>query len=111
MKKLLGLGTVLLAAATLSACSTPISCSEDLDNCNRGGPYTEERTATAPEKVMVEPAPAPAPAPAAQPVPQPAPAPVVVKEPAPAPAPAPEPVIDDSAMMTSAEEQFSTISK
>lgn len=108
MKKLLGLATILGATAALGACSSGYDCNDELDNCSRGGAYTEERTATAPEKVM---APAPAPAPVAAPAPQPAPAPVVVKQPEPAPAPAPEPVIDDTPMMTSAEEQFTTISK
>ena len=93
-----------VAAVTLSACggwSLP-TCSDELDECNRGGAYTEERTVEAGRKrSYVQPVPEPAPMPA----PQPAPAP------APEPAPAPAPVVDDTPVMQSAEPQFTTISK
>ena len=106
MKKILGLGLVLGSVATLSACNGIPECNEELDECSRGGAYTEERTAQADKKMVVEPPPAPAPAP--EPVvietpPPPAPEPV--------PEPAPEPVIDDTPVMTDAEPQFKQISK
>lgn len=97
MKKLLGLGVLLTATATLSACGGVPDCQDYLDECNMGGAYTEERTAQAEKKVMVVPVPAPV---------------IVAPAPAPAPMPAPAPVIvDDTPVMMSAEPQFTTISK
>jgi hypothetical protein len=101
MKKLLGLGVLVAATASLSACGGLAQCKDELDECDRGGAYTEERTAQAERKVMAAPAPAPAVV-----APAPAPAPVVVS-----PAPAPAPVINDAPVMRSAEPQFTTISK
>ncbi|MEM7618271.1 MAG: hypothetical protein AAF244_02690 [Pseudomonadota bacterium] len=101
MKKLLGLGVLAAATISLSACGGLADCKDELDECGHGGAYTEERTAQA-DKKMVPPAPEPVVA---------APAPAPVPAPAPAPAPAPEPVIDDTPVMTSAEPQFTTISK
>lgn len=98
MKKILGFGVLLASVTTLSACGGLPTCNDELDECDRGGAYTEERTAQASKRVMVEPAPMPAPTPA----------PVV--EPVPAPAPAPV-VIDDTPVMTTAEPQFNQISK
>ncbi len=97
MKKILGLGILLTATATLSACGGIPKCTDYLDECNRGGAYTEERTAQADKKVVIAPAPAPAP---------------VIVAPAPALMPAPAPVVvDDTPVMMSAEPQFTTISK
>jgi len=95
MKKLLGLGVLALATASLSACGGLPECQDYLDECNQGGAYTEERTAQADKKVVVPAAPEPVIA---------APAPVAVQ-------PAPAPVVNDTPVMTSAEPQFTTISK
>ena len=87
------------AVSALAACGGIPDCDDNLDECNRGGAFTEERTAQADKKaVIVAPAPVVAPAPA----------PVVV---APPPAPMPAPVIDDTPVMTTAEPQFQQISK
>lgn len=87
-----------VSATLLSACggfSLP-TCNDELDECDRGGAYTEERTVQAnKKKAFVQPAPAPAPAPVAV---------------APAPAPAPAPV-QDTQVMRSAEPQFTQITK
>ena len=99
MKKLLGLIVLLGTTASLSACGSLPACHDELDECNRGSAYTEERTATGPVKVA-----APAPAPAPEPMPAP------VAKPAPAPAPAPAPIVDTQ-VIRSAEPQFTTISK
>jgi hypothetical protein len=91
----------LVAATTLaiSACGAIPECNEELDECTYGGPYTEERTVEAGKR-------APAPVVVEETV-------VVVEEPAPMPepVPAPAPVVDDTPVMTSAEPQFTQISK
>ena len=106
MKKLSALFVTLAAVMTLSACSWELpKCYDELDECGRDGAFTEERTARAGKKPMTKPRPEPV-IQAPQPMPEPAPEPVVE------PAPAPEPVVvDDSAMMQSAEPQFKQISK
>jgi hypothetical protein len=99
MNKILGLGVLLGSVAALSACGSIPECNQYLDECDRGGPYTEERTAQADKRVIVA-----APEPVVE-----APAPVVVQQP---PPPAPEPVVvDDTPVMTTAEPQFTQISK
>lgn len=88
----------LMTAATVavSACGGIPTCNDELDECSRGGAYTEERTAQAGRvKAYVQPAPV-----VEETV-------VVVEEPAPAPAP----VVDDTPVMQSAEPQFTQISK
>ena len=87
----------LISATTvaLSACGSLPACNDELDKCDRGGAYTEERTAKASPKAYVQPVPEPTPVPA----------PVVEKT------PAPEPVIDETPVMQSAEPQFTQISK
>lgn len=98
--KFSALALAAFAVVALSACggwSLP-TCNEELDECNRGGAYTEERTVQAGKKrAYVQPAPAPAPMPAPEPIPE--------------PVPAPAPVVDDTPVMQSAEPQFTTISK
>lgn len=96
MKKILGLTVLLGSVATLSACGTLPDCKQELDECNRGGAYTEERTVKATPRV------APAPVVVQETV-------IVVEEPAPEPAPAP--VIVDVPVIQSAEPQFTQISK
>lgn len=44
MKKLLLSTMVLGSTIALSACGSVPACNESLDNCDRSGPYTEERT-------------------------------------------------------------------
>ncbi len=105
MKKILALLLVAGSTLGLSACGGLPTCNDELDKCNRGGAYTEERTSQAGRyKTVLNKKPAPAPAPA------PAPEPVVV-EAAPAPAPAPEPVIVDTQIMRDAEPEFKQITK
>lgn len=111
MKKFLGLLLVAGTAATLSACSnfSLPACNEDLDDCNRSGAYTEERTVPAGTRVATTPVVvAPAPAPVMVKAPTPAPAPVIVQAPAPAPA---RVIIDDTPVMRSAEPHFTHITK
>lgn len=111
MKKILSLLVVAGATVSLSACGSVPTCNESLDNCDRSGPYTEERTIPTGKRVA---APVPAPAPVAMPVkvnvPEPIllpkaemPAPVVVQQPA--------PMIVDTHVMQSAEPAFRQISK
>jgi hypothetical protein len=103
MKKIFGLLLITGTTALLSACGGLPSCNQELDECNRGGPYTEERTARAHHRVVVKQEPVIIPAPEAEPMP--------VPEPEPMPEPTPEPVIDDTPVMRSAEPQFTQISK
>lgn len=98
MKKILGLLVLVGSTATLSACGGIPPCNQELNECNRGGAYTEERTVQANKRVVMA-----------------EPAPVIIEEkvvvePAPEPAPAPI-VIDDTPVMRSAEPQFDQISK
>ena len=44
MKKLLLSTMVLGSTVALAACGSVPACNESLDNCDRTGPYTEERT-------------------------------------------------------------------
>ena len=101
MKKTLALLLVAGSALSLSACGSLPKCNDVLDECDRGGPYTEERTIEAGKRrVVATPAPVPAP------IPAPAPVPVAIPTPAPAPAP-----IVDTQIMRSAEPEFRQISK
>lgn len=102
MKKTLALLLVAGSTLGLSACGALPKCNDELDNCSRGGAYSEERTVeTGRYKTVLNKAPAPAPAPVA-----------VAPAPAPTPAPAPAPVvIDDTPVMRSAEPEFKQISK
>lgn len=104
MKKTLALLLVAGSTLSLSACGGIPTCHDELNECNRGGAYTEERTSQAGRyKTVLN---------KKQPAPQPAPAPAPVRvEPAPAPAPAPEPVIIDTQIMRDAEPEFKQISK
>lgn len=96
--KIAAFALVSSSVLALSACNGLPTCNDELDECNRGSAYTEERTVQAnKKKAYVQPAPAP----------EPAPEPVVQAP----PPPAPEPVIDDTPIMQSAEPQFTTISK
>ncbi|MEM9470030.1 MAG: hypothetical protein AAF988_07685 [Pseudomonadota bacterium] len=90
MKTLSITALTCLAVLSLSACGTIPACDNELDNCNRGGAFSEERTVLATPKVIAEPAPTP----------------VEAVAPAPAPAPAEEKI-----MMQSAEPQFNQIAK
>ena len=102
MKKILVLLLVTGSALSLSACGGIPSCNDELDECNRGGAYTEERTSQAGRyKTVLNKQPEPAPAP-----PPPPPAPVA----APPPPPPPAPVVDTQ-IMRSAEPEFRQISK
>lgn len=100
MKKLFGLALLLGTTLSLTACGGLPTCNQELDECDRGGPYTEERT------VQATPKRAPAPAPV---VTIPEPTPVMVKEEVIEPAPAP--VVVDTQIMRSAEPEFTQISK
>ncbi|MEM6811401.1 MAG: hypothetical protein AAF549_02930 [Pseudomonadota bacterium] len=102
MKTVLSLFLVSFTAFSLSACGGIAPCNDELDNCSRGGAFSEERTA----KAAPKPKPAPAPEPVV--VKKPKPAPVVVERPAPQPAPT---IVDDTPVMQSAEPQFTTVSK
>ncbi len=105
MKKILTLLLVGGATASLSACGGIPTCNDVLDECDRGGAYTEERTVEAGNRRVVKAQPAPAPTPA------PAPAPVKKIQPAPAPViRQPAPVVDTQ-IMRSAEPEFRQISK
>ena len=97
--KIAAFALISTATIALSACGSLQTCNDELDQCNRSGPYTEERTAKSSPKAYVQPAPVP------EPMPEPAPEPVAEPE------PAPEPVIDDTPIMTKAEPQFKQISK
>ena len=97
--KIAAFALISTATIALSACGSLPTCNDELDNCDRNGAYSEERTVQANRR---------APAPAPMPEPAPAPEPVAV---APAPAPVPEPVIDDTPVMKSAEPQFTHVSK
>ena len=102
MKKLLALSLLAGTALSLSACGGLPACNDELNECDRGGAYTEERTTQAGRYKTVlnaQPAPAPQPAPVAKPAPAPAP---VYREPAP---------VVDTKVMRSAEPQFKQISK
>ena len=105
MKKIFGTLSALTVALLVSACGMEIpQCVDTLDNCARGGPYTEERTARAGTRFMVkEPEPILEPVIMPEPVVEPEPEPVIV-------APEPEPIVDTQ-VMTSAEPQFRQISK
>ena len=107
MKKIFGTFSALTMALLVSACGMEIpQCVDTLDNCARGGPYTEERTAQSGTRFMVK-----EPEPILEPVVMPEPAPVVEPEPEPVVvAPEPAPVVDTQ-VMTSAEPQFKQISK
>ncbi len=99
MKKLLSLLLVAGSAASLTACGGVPTCKDELNECDRGGAYTEERTTQAGRyKTVLNTQPAPAPEPVKV-VTQPAP--VVVK---------PAPVVDTQ-IMRSAEPEFKQISK
>lgn len=96
MRKFLGLSILVLTSATLTACSMDIpTCNDELNNCDRGAAYTEERTVKASPKIVVA-------------KPAPAPAPTTVIEPA--PTPVLESVIDVK-IMQSAEPKFTHVSK
>ncbi len=110
MKKFLGLLLIAGTAATLSACSgfSLPACNDELDECDRGGAYTEERTVQAGTRAPVmRPA---APVVVQAPAPAPAPAPVITQAPVRQPAPA-RVIIDDTPVMRSAEPQFTHITK
>ena len=102
MKKLLSLLLVAGATASLTACGGVPECVDTLDECNRGGAYTEERTTEAGRYKTVLNTQAPAP----EPVKIVAPEPVKVM---PTPV-APAPVVDTQ-IMRSAEPEFKQISK
>lgn len=96
--KIAGFALLLGSTAALSACGGIPTCNEELNKCNRGGAYTEERTSEAGRyKGFVQPA-------------VEEPAPVVQAAPEPAPEPAPV-VVNDAPIMQSAEPKFTTISK
>lgn len=98
MKKIFLLSAVCVAVVSLGACGSIPACHDELDECDRGGAYTEERTVgIKPRVVMVEPEPMPEPEP-------------VVVEPEPMPEPEPAP-IQDVQIMRSAEPQFKQIAK
>jgi len=103
MKKILSLILVAGSAASLTACGGVPECVGELDECNRGGAYTEERTVPLGTSRVVERAPAPEPVRVVEPAP-------VKVAPKPAPAPAPAPVVDTQ-VMTSAEPEFRQITK
>ena len=86
--KIAAFALISTATIALSACGNLPTCNDELDNCDRNGAYSEERTVQANRRM-------------------PEPAVVVVVE----PAPVPEPVIDDAPVMKSAEPQFTHISK
>lgn len=99
MKKSNGL-LILAATISLSACSWELpTCNDELNECGRDSAYTEERTVKANRNR----------------VPPPMPEPVVMPEPEPEPVaviePEPEPVIVDTQIMTTAEPEFTQISK
>ena len=99
MKKIFRTYSAVTVALLVSACGMEIpQCVDTLDNCARGGPYTEERTAQSGTRFMVK-----EPEPILEPVIIPEPEPVVVT-------PEPAPVVDTQ-VMTSAEPQFKQISK
>lgn len=102
MKKSTGL-LILAATISLSACSWTLpECYDELNECGRDSAFTEERTVKANRNRVPPPMPEPAP--------MPEPEPVAVVEPPPPPPP-PEPVIVDTQVMTSAEPEFTQISK
>jgi len=96
--KIAAFALISTATIALSACGNLPTCNDELDNCDRNGAYSEERTVQANRRM---------PEPAVVVVVEPEPAVVVVVE----PAPVPEPVIDDAPVMKSAEPQFTHISK
>lgn len=100
MKKTLALLLVAGSALSLSACNGIPKCNDLLDECDRGGPYTEERTIGTTKRTVAKPAPVAV---------EPTPAPVVVA-PKPAPVYEPAPVVDTQ-IMRSAEPEFKQISK
>ncbi len=98
MKNFVRMFSVGGVALMLSACGISIpQCVDELDNCSRGGPYTEERTARAGTRLMVK---------EPEPILEPMLEPVIEPESMPEPAP-----IVDTQVMTSAEPQFKQISK
>ena len=98
MKKTLALLLVAGSTLSLSACNGIPKCNDLLDECDRGGPYTEERTIGTTKRTVAKPAPAPVKAP------------VAVVAPTPAPIYEPAPVVDTQ-IMRSAEPEFKQISK
>ncbi len=87
---------IAMTTLALSACGSIPPCNDELDECSRGGAYTEERTVEAGKRM-----PAPAPEPEV----------VIVEKEVIVEVPAPAPVVDDTPVMQSAEPQFTQISK
>jgi len=103
MKKILLLPIVLFSLSACGAFSIP-QCVDELDNCSRGGAYTEERTARGVQRVQIVQTPI---MPEIVPMPEPVAQPVVE--------PVPEAVYEapsiERRIMRSAEPQFKQITK